>query len=386
MQSAVGETSSSDIGLQEECSGLNFQSAEIPSGNQNLMYNSGRHKSSSAEDKIPLAPSLNSFSVRPSDSTNMNNSCHNVQGHRFPYEQGQNLHGNSQRPVQSSHGGSKWSDFGPLQTSVAEASQIFCNTLHPLDTEMIARVGSSSLTPELGGAGEPWMKSASWGVLGSAVPSGDAAFSFLSENSSKHLQDNNQKKFIQEKVFHGGVALKSSPRGNSAVDMEHAGSSMAGPQENSEVFSSYHSATAPNSSTTKCSSPCVGDKEFTVHEMENSDKKDNSNDSYHSNLHPHSSAGGVRENALSDASDSRCLLMGKQKLSDQFGRKNSWPPKFQYHPLGNSDEDADPSRSMEQSTHSQSIVQHNSQHGQLKVFGQVPQSQAELEKVIYVLM
>ncbi|KAK6787635.1 hypothetical protein RDI58_016160 [Solanum bulbocastanum] len=379
MQSAVAETSSSDIGLQEECSGLNFHSAEIPSGNQNLMYNGGRHKSSSA-DKLPRAPSLNSFSVRPSDSIIMNNSFHNVQGHRFPYEQGQNLQANSQRPVESSHGGSKWSDFGPLQTSVAESSQIFSNTSHPLDTEMISRRGSRSLTPELGGARQPWMKSASWGVLGSAVPSGDAAFSILSENSSKRLQDNNQKKCIQEKVFHGGVTLKSSSRSNSAVDMEHAGSSMASPRGYSEVFSSYHSATAPNSSTMKCSSPCVDGKEFTVHEMENSDKKDNSNDSSHSNLHPHSFAGGVRENALSDASDSRCHLMGTQKLSDQGGRKNSWPPKFQYHPLGNLDEDADPSRSMEQSTHSQSIVQHNPQHGQSKVFGQVPHSLAELEK------
>ncbi|KAJ8560567.1 hypothetical protein K7X08_022427 [Anisodus acutangulus] len=426
MQSAVAETSTSDAGPQEEWSGLNFHTAEIPSGNQNLMYNSGRHEASSAEDKLPLAPSLNSFSVRPSDSTNMNNSCHNVQGHRFPYERGQNLKANSQRPVQSSDGGSKWSDFGPLQTSVTEVSQIFNNTSHPLDTEMISRRGSSTLTPELGRARQPWMKSASWGVRGSAVPSGDAASCILSENSSKRLQDNNQKKFIQDEVFHGGVALKSSPRRNSAVGMEHVGSSMVSPQGNSEAFSSYHSASVPNSSTMKGgeetsrslqnsnqsnywkkadliksnvseglgvlhhhvmkdnqvlhSSPYVGDKEFTMHEMENSDKKDNLNDNYHSNLHPHSSAGGVWENALSDASDSRCLLMGKQKLSDQGGQKISWPLKFQYHPLGNLDEDADPPCSMKQSTHSQSILQHNSHHGQSKVFSQISHSQAELEK------
>ncbi|XP_059299853.1 uncharacterized protein LOC132052364 [Lycium ferocissimum] len=421
MQSAVAVSSTSDAGPQEEWSGLNFHSAEIPSGNQNLMYNSGKHKASSAEDKLPLAPSLNSFSARPSDSTNMNNSCHNVQGHRFPYERGQNLQANSQRPVQSSDGGSKWSDFGPLQMSVAEASQIFSNTSHPLDTEMISRRGSSTLTPELGGARQLWMKPASWGVLGSAVPSGDAALSILSENSSKRLQDNNQKKFLEDEVFFGGVALKSSPRRDSAVDMEHVGSSMASPQGNSEVFSSYHSATIPSSSTTKGgeetsrsfqnnqsnywkkadliksnvseglgflqhhvmkdnqvlhSSPT---KEFRMHEMENSDKKDNLNDSHQSNLHPHSSAGGVRENASSGASDSRCLLMGKQKLSDQGGQKNSWPLKFQYHPLGNLDEDADP-RSMKQSTHSQSIVLHNPQHGQSKVFDQVSHSQTELEK------
>ncbi|KAJ8563187.1 hypothetical protein K7X08_031639 [Anisodus acutangulus] len=426
MQSAVAETSSSDVGPQEERSGLNFQSVEIPSGNQNLMYNSGRHKASSAEDKLPISPSLNSYSVRPSDSTDVNNSCHNVQGNRFPYERGQNLQANSQRPVQSSDGGSKLSDFGPLQTSVAEASQIFSNTSHPLDTEMISRRGSSTLTPELGGARQPWMKSASWGVPWSAVPSRDAALSILSENSSKRVQENNQKKFIQDEVFHGGLALKSSPRRNSAVDMEHVGSSMASPQGNSEAFSSYCSAAVPNSSTMKGgedtsrsletnnqsnywkkvdlvksnaseglvflqhhvmkdgqvlhSSPYVSDKEFTMHGMENIDKKDNSNDSYHSDLHPHSSAGEVRENALPDASDSRCLLMGKQNLSDQGGQKNSWPPKFQYHPLGNLDEDSDPPCSIKLSTHSQSIVQHDPQHGQSKVFGQISHSQAEPQK------
>lgn len=337
---------------------------------------------------------------------------------------------NSLRLDQSSDGGSKSSDFGPLQTSV-EASQKFSNTSHPLDPEMIARRVSGNLTAELGGARQPWMNSANWGVLGSAVPSGDAALSISSDNSSKRLQDNNQNKCIQDEVFHGGVALKSSPRRISAVGMEHAGSSVASLQGNSEVFSFYNSATVPNSSMMKGaeetkqslqnnnqsnywtnadlvksnaseslgvlqrhvmkdsqvlhSSPDVGDKEFKMYEMENSDKKDNSNDSYHSNSHPHSSAGGVRENALSDASDFRCLLMGKQKLSNQGGLKNLWPPKFQYHPLGNLNEDADPPCSMKQSTHSQSVVQHNSLKGQSKVFGQVPQSQAELEKVIYVL-
>nr|XP_016488422.1 PREDICTED: uncharacterized protein LOC107808417 [Nicotiana tabacum] len=424
MQSAVEEASSSDVAPQEEWSGLNFHSAEISSGNHNLMYNSGRHKASSAEDKLPLAPSLN-FSVQPCDSTNVNNSFHNVQEHRFPYERGQNMQTNSLRLDQSSDGGSKSSDFGPLQTSV-EASQKFSNTSHPLDPEMIARRVSGNLTAELGGARQPWMNSANWGVLGSAVPSGDAALSISSDNSSKRLQDNNQNKCIQDEVFHGGVALKSSPRRISAVGMEHAGSSVASLQGNSEVFSFYNSATVPNSSMMKGaeetkqslqnnnqsnywtnadlvksnvseslgvlqhhvmkdnqvlhSSPDVGDKEFKMYEMENSDKKDNSNDSYHSNSHPHSSAGGVRENALSDASDFRCLLMGKQKLSNQGGLKNSWPPKFQYHPLGNLNEDADPPCSMKQSTHSQSVVQHNSLKGQSKVFGQVPQSQAELEK------
>nr|XP_016477538.1 PREDICTED: uncharacterized protein LOC107799002 isoform X2 [Nicotiana tabacum] len=425
MQSAVEEASSSDVAPQEEWSGLNFHSAEISSGNHNLMYNNGRHKASSAEDKLPPAPSLN-FSVQPSDSTNMNNSFHNVQEHRFPYERGQNMQTNSLRLAQSSDGGSKSSDFGPLQTSVTEASQKFSNTSHPLDTEMIARRVSSNLTAELGGARQPWMNSANWGVLGSALPSGDAASSISSDNSSKRLQVNNQNKCIQDEVFHGGVALKSSPRCISAVGMEHAGSSVASLQGNSEVFSFYNSATVPNSSMMKGaeetkqslqnnnqsnywtnadlvksnaseslgvlqrhvmkdsqvlhSSPDVGDKEFKMYEMENSDKKDNSNDSYHSNSHPHSSAGGVRENALSDASDSRCLLMGNQKLSNQGGLKNLWPPKFQYHPLGNLNEDADPPCSMKQSTHSQSVVQHNSLNRQSKVFGQVPQSQAELDK------
>ncbi|XP_009630442.1 uncharacterized protein [Nicotiana tomentosiformis] len=424
MHSAVAETSSSDLGVQEEWSGLNFHSTEIPSETQNLMYNSGRHKTSAAEEKLPPNSSLNSVSVQPSDSTNVNNNYSDVQGHRLPYEPGQSLHANSsQRLVQSSEEGSKLSNFGPRQKSVVEVSQMmFGSASHPIDSEINARKISGSLTPEIGGARQLCYKSAGWSDVGSAVPSGDAALRVSSENSSSRSQDDNRKKFIQAEVVQGGVTWNSNSGHNSAVDMEHAGSSIANHQVNSEVFNLHNSGSAPKSSTMRGgeetsqlqnnyhsdywknndsfvkstvskalgalqrhvtkdnqvlhSSRGISDIEVKMHGLQNSDKK-NSNDSYRSNLFPPSAA--MRENFLSDASDSRCLPT-KQKSSDQVGQKNSWVRKFQYHPMGNMDEDLDPAYDRKQPSHSQSMLQHNANHGQLEVFGQVPKSQTEVEE------
>ncbi|XP_060172589.1 uncharacterized protein LOC132603509 [Lycium barbarum] len=425
MHSAVAETSSTDLGVQEEWSGLNFHSIEIPSGTQNLMYNSGRHKTSSAEENLLPNSSLNSVSVQPSDGTNMNSNYSNVQGHRLPYEPGQSLHANSsQRFVQSSEEGNKWSNSGPQQKSAAEVNQMmFGSSSHPISREINMRKISSVLTSQLGGAGQLWDKTAGWSDVGSAVPSGDAALRVSSENSSNCSQDDKRKKFIQAEIVHCGVTWNSNSGHNSAVDMVHVGSSIANHQVNSEVFNLQNSASAPNSSTIrggeetsqlqnnnhsdywKNTDPFVkstvnealgvlqghvtqdnqvldrgiSDVEARMHEKQNSDNK-NSNDSYHSNLLAHSTAANMRENILSDASDSRCLPTGKQKSSVQAGQKNSWPRKFQYHPMGNMDEGFDPSYDRKEPSHSQSMLLQNANHGQSEVFGEVPKSHAELEE------
>ncbi|XP_049397731.1 uncharacterized protein LOC125861870 [Solanum stenotomum] len=420
MHSAVAETSSNDLGVQEEWSGLNFHSTEIPSGTQNLMYNSGRHKTSSAEENLPPNSSLNSVSVRPSDGTNMNNNYSNVQGHMLPYEPGQSLHANSsQRLVQSSEEGNKWSNSGAQQKSAAEVSQVvFGSSSHPINREINMRKSSGTLTSELGGARQLWDKTAGWSDVGSAVPSGDSALRVSSENSSNCSLDDKRKKSIQAEVVHRGVMWNS----NSSVDMEHVGSSVANHQVNSEVFNLQSSACVPNSSTIrgeetsqlqnnyhsdywKNTDPfvkstvseglgvlqrhvtkdnqvlhrAISNVEAKMHDMQNSDNK-NSNSSYRSNLFPHSPASNMRETILSDARDSRSLPTGKQKSSDQAGQKNSWHRKFQYHPMGNMDEGLDPPYDRKDPSHSQSMLLQNANHGQSEVFGQVPKSREELEE------
>ncbi|XP_009789458.1 uncharacterized protein LOC107790329 isoform X1 [Nicotiana tabacum] len=424
MQSAVAETSSSDAGLQEQWTGLNFNSTEIPSGKQNLTYDSERQRTSSAEDNFPQASSLKSVSVHPSDNIDMRNSYHNVQGHRFPFEPGKSLQSNSsQRLVQSSDEGNKWPKSG--QSQMLEGHQMVEKTSNPLDREMISKNISSPLTPELGGVREQYNKSAGWSVLESAVPSGDAV-SVSGEKSFKCSQDYNQKKFIQGEVVHSGARWNSNPGRTPTVAMERAESSVGSPQAILEVFSLHNSSAIPNSSTMRSgeetsqffqnnhqasswknadplvkssvskgldvfqhhvsednhllhSSLDIGDKEYKLHEMENSDKQENSNDSHRSNLSPHSSAGGVGENVLSDARDSKFLPAGKQQLSNHVGRRNSWANKFQYHPMGNLDKDADPSYGMKHPTHSQPMLQQTAPHGQ-SMFAQVPSIQAEFEK------
>ncbi|XP_055825761.1 uncharacterized protein LOC129894216 [Solanum dulcamara] len=411
MQSAVAETSSSDVGLPEQWTGLNFHGAEIPSGSPNLTSNSERHKTTHSEDNLPQASSLNSVSVHSSGSPDMRNSYHNVQGQRFPFEPGKSLQSNSsQRLVQSSDERNKWSKLGQSQMLGAEGCQMVEKTSN-LDREMISKNISSNLAPELGGAKEQYNKSAGWSV--SAMPSGDAV-------------DYNQKKFIQGEVVRRGAGWNSNPGRNTTVTMAHTESSVGSPQANSEVFGLHNSAAIPNSSTMTSgkgtsqflknnhqssywknadplvkssvskgevlqhhvsednqllhSSPDIGDKEGKMHEMENSDKQENSNDSHRSNLSPHSSAGDVRENVLSDARDSRFLPTGKHKLSDEVGRRNSWANKFQHHPIGNVDKDADPTCGMKHSTHSQPMLQQNAHYGQ-SLLAQVPNIEADLAKV-----
>ncbi|MCD7469826.1 hypothetical protein HAX54_009129 [Datura stramonium] len=424
MHSAVAETSSSDLGVQEEWSDLNFHSTEIPSGTQNFLYNSGRNKTSSTQENLPPNSSLDSVSVQPSDGTNMNNNYSNVQGHRVPYEPGQSLHANSsQRLIQSSEERNKWSNSGPGQKSAAEVSQMmFGSNSHPINREINMREISGPLTSELGGARQLWDKAAGWSDIGSAMPSGDAALRVSSENSPNCSQDDRQNKFIQAEVVHRGLTWNSNSGHNSAVDMEYVGSSMANHQVNSEVVNLQDSASVPNSSTIrgeetsqlqnnyhsdywKSTDPFVkstvseglgllqlhvtkdnqvlhrgiSDVEAKMHETQNSGNK-NLNDSYHSNLFPHSPAANMRENILSDASDSRSLPIGKQKSSDQSGQKNSWPRKFQYHPMGNMDEGLDPPCDRKEPCHSQSMLLQNANHGQSEVFGQVPKSREELEE------
>ncbi|CAN4115453.1 unnamed protein product [Withania somnifera] len=423
MHSAVAETSSADLGAQEEWSGLIFHSTEIPSGTQSLMYNCGRHEISSADENLPPNSALNSFSVQPPDGTNLNNSYSNAQSHRLPYEPGQSLHANSsQRLLQSSEEGNKWSNSGPRQKSPAELSQMmFGSSSHHANREINRREISGPLTSELGGTRQLWDKKAGWSDVRSTVPFGDAALRVSSENSSNYSQDNKRKKFIQAEVLSRGVTWNSNCVHKSAVDMEHVGSSIANDQVNLEVFNLQNSAPVPNSSTVRGEETSqlqnsyhsdwentdpfvkstvseglgvlqrhvtkdnqvlhrgISDVEAKMYETQNSDNK-NLNDSYRSNLFPHSPAANMRENILIDASDSSSLPTGKQKSSDQAGQKNAWPRKFQYHPLGNMDEGLNSPYDWKETSQSNSMMLQNANHGQSEVFGQVPKSREELEE------
>uniref|UniRef100_A0A5B7A2T5 Uncharacterized protein n=1 Tax=Davidia involucrata TaxID=16924 RepID=A0A5B7A2T5_DAVIN len=451
MQSAVAETSSNDR-VQEEWSGLSFLNTEIPTGNrQPSTYNDSRKQQTVlADNNSQIASGFSSGSVPLSDEANMNNNYHSTpefkqSGHKFPYEHGERLQTNSShRSIQqSSEEGSKWLNRGPLQKPLAEGSQIYGNAAHSVDAEMNAKGISGSWTPQqsmstYNTSGQPCNKPNGWNVIESSSPGGDAEMKVReNEYSLHHSQSNDQKGAIFEEMGPAGGTWKADSIPNSTVELEHVKSTMGSPQVNREDSSLNNVGVISNSSTSKArqeasqllpnshhlnywkrvepSLKCKGsdgsgksqhhlnkgpqvleslvnssDQEAVkMDEMETSDKKENSSDSYRSNISHRTSTGGLRENVWSDASDSRTVPVGKQKSSGQAGRKASGPRKFQYHPMGNLDEDIDPSYGMKHATHSQALSQQISQgskshdqgyFGQSSFFGHIPKNSTKMEK------
>ncbi|KAL8256371.1 hypothetical protein R6Q59_031438 [Mikania micrantha] len=131
----------------------------------------------------------------------------------------------------------------------------------------------------------------------------------------------------------GNHSNKFSPNNHHLSYWNHADSSIKFKgRENSEITCRLSNKGPPVSESSFNSS----DKE----EL-NSSRKENSNDSYRSSSSHLPDKVGQREHLSSDAGDSRSLAGTKQNSSNQVGRKVSSPGlwKFQYHPMGNLDED-----------------------------------------------
>ncbi|XP_019151039.1 PREDICTED: uncharacterized protein LOC109147837 [Ipomoea nil] len=65
-----------------------------------------------------------------------------------------------------------------------------------------------------------------------------------------------------------------------------------------------------------------------------------------------------------DPTDSRAVATGKEK-SNQVGKKNS-ARKFQYHPMGNLNEDVDPPYGLQKPIHTQAMAPQNAHFGHSK--------------------
>ncbi|XP_039050751.1 uncharacterized protein LOC120191966 [Hibiscus syriacus] len=104
--------------------------------------------------------------------------------------------------------------------------------------------------------------------------------------------------------------------------------------------------------------------------LDNHNVKETCNGGFHPNSSHHSSTGGMRDNVWMDVNDSHG---GKQKSSVRISHKPSGIRKFQYHPMGDLDMEAEPSYGTKSVAHSQATSQHVSQglkgHGQ-GYFGQ----------------
>ncbi|KAL6541911.1 hypothetical protein OROGR_011397 [Orobanche gracilis] len=351
MQSAVAETSSSDIGLQEEWSGLNFHNTNGSSANQSiLMHNDYVKKAYLPDDDVRIHSALNSGSVRSSEDINtLNVMGSNQLGHKFQNEPDIRVSADtSHRFVQSFDEASKRSSCSPLQKSVAEGSQIYGNAsqlslaaappggdivLNNHDAELSQKSQKNLLTVMQGGVhGSSFWKS-------NTVTSSEAG----PAKAGNHLADK------------GLLSLNDASASVTNSYNTGVGDGTSSFVQNNNLLNQWKSAYAPakfqggegwrgkqdqiNEHNQGLDSLKIGGiDEVRRHDMETGAVKDNSNDSRLSNLSQHAS-GGFREVGFPDTSDSRSLPLGKQKLTNQLASKVSVPRKFQYHPLVNVDED-----------------------------------------------
>ncbi|KAL9156031.1 hypothetical protein ABFS82_09G045900 [Erythranthe guttata] len=377
MQSAVAETSSSDIAPQEEWSGLSFRNNDGP-----------------LESQLP--------SMR---SNQLVEKSQNEPGQRL-------LNELPQSSFPSVEEAGKWSNSSPLQNLVAEGGPTYRDASpHPLQAERNAKTNSPTWIPGHTGS-RP--QSNGWNALAALPPGGDRVTNTHGAEKLQQNSHNSQPRVMQE-VAHGSSLWNSNSVPSSSTEFGRVNSRFVNPQANQI---SLQDASVANSSNTRISNetsprvqsnylfnqwknahPAVRSKggenvgrlmhqangtdqvldsmDNGDNEVDNGDGKENSNDSHRSNLSQHTS-GGFREGGLSDASDSQSFMTGKQMPTNQLSRKISAPRKFQYHPMGN--EDVEPTYGLKQPTRVQAMSQQNVHLGQLKMFGQVSRNSTATEK------
>ncbi|GFZ03518.1 hypothetical protein Acr_16g0001420 [Actinidia rufa] len=416
MQSAVAETTSNDIGLQEEWSGLSSQNTEVaPVNRQPSRYeNITKQQTVLADNNQQMASAWSSGSVPFSNDTNFNNNYQGVpefqqSGQKSLYEHGETLQMDStHRSIpQSSEEGSKWLSRGPLQKPLAEGSQIYGDAARSLDAEMTAKSTSGF-----------WAHQKKVSSHNSCQPQNKPNGCNVGETVS-HSQDavlktrGNENKFqhLPEKMSHVAQVWKAKAGPNSTMGSEHGTSLMGSSQVNREDSSLNNLAAIPNSSTGRASQETsqllpsrhhfnnwkhadssmkskARDDSRKTHETENCDGKENFSDNHSSNLSLRTATGGTWENVWSDGSDARNLPEGMQKLSGQAGQRTPGPRKFQSHPLGNLDKVVEPygmehavcQQVMSQQSGKAPYSRNQGYFGQSNFFGQFPKTSTEMEK------
>ncbi|KAK6920972.1 hypothetical protein RJ641_014650 [Dillenia turbinata] len=398
MQSAVAETSSGDLGSQE-WSGAGFHNSELPAGNRQPMLGSDNKMVSSSNFRTPIS----------NDATSATNNCNLIEfphpGTQFLNEQSDRLQPGSNGSVPQSMDGSKWLDSRLTEKNQAEGSQIGQTAVHVSGVELNPKSISNAWKQDenislYNNVSQQFRKFNGRNDSTSTAPSENANVTIRERESPRTSGATNPKRPMHEEMGHSGGPWRDNSASKSVAELELTKSGWQGnPQslrlsnatavlnsgtikenlQNAHQLSSNHQFDlmkgaealakqrgneeigkyphnlnqGPNvlESLQNSFEKGVAEK----HEIDRScDKKENSSDSYRSNLSLHASASGLRENSWLDASDSHALT-GKQKSSGQVGRKPT--RKFQYHPMGNLDADVEPSYGAKHITNSQALSQ-----------------------------
>ncbi|GMI78211.1 hypothetical protein HRI_001490400 [Hibiscus trionum] len=378
MQSAVAETSSNDIGIQEEWIGLDVQSSEPRSGNMptSIVNYGGKQQSAWVESNLPASSMPNSK----------------------PFPMSQRFAG------ELTEERSKRLDCSPLQKPVAESAELLGNVIHSPSMQ----VSPKSISGHQQGmalhslCGQPHNEPNAWSSIDSA------SHSVGRISKSRDIQRSLQP---SQNSDHRGAVYDESGRGSgfdlTNIESGNVNSSLGSPQVNSEGSDMDNFAASTDSRTTRVTKEsnqqlsnsrnlnlwrsvdskvnhgpsrvperyqqnqekrpqtfdssgnnCLNKGASEVNMPGNPNIKEISNDSFCSNLPQYTSAGFTRDNVWVDANN---LRGGKQKSSAHISHKPFLARKFQYHPMGDLDVEVEPSYGTKSVTHSRAASQHGSQ-------------------------
>lgn len=417
MQSAVAETSSNNVGNQEDWTNSSIQNPNLSAGNHlSSSYDTQKHHTTLANNKLPISSAFTFGSVAPSDDTN---SYHNRAqgvlqfGHKVSQEHVEGSQSSSShRPTQQSlAGGSNWLNSKSQSDS------------HTVDADMNGRRNSNHWAPQQNGPSQP-SKPYNWSVTNGVAPNGQNIHE--NENNLRNYQKNGQTRVMHEALnLKDGIhevnsisnssaklgQLRSTTRSSLAGCSSNAAGAVlkstksTGSEEGSfldgwkPMETSVKSQESENSrklehllkkgpQLVKSAFHSSGE-EANMQVINTVSKKTNPSASYRSNMFHHTFTAGPGESDLLHASDPQSLAGGKQKSSNQVDQKFAAPRKFQYHPMGNLDEDVEPSYQMREANNSKMMPLHNSQgfrsqdkgfFGQSKLLSQFPEGSTEKEK------
>ncbi|XP_004508686.1 uncharacterized protein [Cicer arietinum] len=375
MQSAVAETSSSEMGIQEEWSGLSSRNTERSLPNERPSpIDSSKQPSVWADNNLQSAPNINSRPlIRPEDLSRPNSTVNysGLPGFHQPsadtaQEQHNRLHADSiQRSNPQILERGKWLNCSPQQKPVAEGSHVYRNAANSSGLEINEKVISGSwnhqqMLSSPNRSSEPFNRSNGWNAIKSAPPD-NSLTPKTRENESVFLphrdmsqvptawdpdSNNNSSTALEHVKSAGNMQVCGEDSGmNGIVAIPSSGAtwvSRAGNHQHSNVDAWRHADSAGNYGRNEGAgkfrhhmekNPFVLESskdeksEGEARDMENSNKKDKSADGIESNSSFHR-ASGVRENPGFEGSD-----LQSPKLPGQ-GNRRPVTRKFQYHPMG----------------------------------------------------
>ncbi|XP_047160660.1 uncharacterized protein LOC124830856 isoform X1 [Vigna umbellata] len=389
MQSAVAETSGSEMGIQEEWSGLSFRNNERSGTERPSTMDSSKQQSVWAENNLQSTPNINSrpflrpddLSSRPSTTVNYSGlpGFHQSGADTAQEQQDRLQTDSSQRSIPQFLERGKWLDCSPQQKPIAEGSHSYGNAANTSGLEVNDKVISGSWSHQQtlsspNSRGEQFNRSNGWNAIKSPTPSNNSRIKI--RESESVLQPHHDKA-VQEDMNQVPAMWEPDSDTNSSGVLEHAKSSgnmqvcgddsgingIAGiPNSGATWVSRQSNHQLPNVDVWRQTdsvgsyrrnegagkyrhhlekNPLVLESlkneksEGEAHDMENFNKKDKSVDGLASNS-SHHRTGGLRESPSFDGD------LHSPKFSGQGNRRPPVTRKFQYHPTGVGGVDIEP--------------------------------------------